>query len=203
MTRDIAIAVAADGLPNTFVPGRNLLFLTFAAALAYRRGVKHLVAGVCETDYSGYPDCRDDTIKALQVAPQSRHGAAFRHRDAADVDRQGGDLASGARPRRRGARRDRARGDAHLLQRRPQPPSRMGMGLRGVPRLRATRGGLRQVPRRGGGFAARLSAPAPHCGARAHVAVTLSDKVMRPGSIGSGAAADAMFRVRAAPLPTR
>jgi 7-cyano-7-deazaguanine synthase len=68
MTRDVAIAARADGLPNTFVPGRNLLFLTFAAALAYRRGVKRLVAGMCETDYSGYPDCRDDAIKALQVA---------------------------------------------------------------------------------------------------------------------------------------
>jgi 7-cyano-7-deazaguanine synthase len=68
MTRDVAIAARADGLPNTFVPGRNLLFLTFAAALAYRRGIRRLVTGVCEADYSGYPDCRDDTIKALQVA---------------------------------------------------------------------------------------------------------------------------------------
>jgi 7-cyano-7-deazaguanine synthase len=68
MTQDVAIATRADGLPNTFVPGRNLLFLTFAAALAYRRGIKRLVTGVCETDFSGYPDCRDDTIKALQVA---------------------------------------------------------------------------------------------------------------------------------------
>ena len=68
LTRDTTIAMQADGLPNTFVPGRNLLFLTFAAALAYRRGLKHLVAGMCETDYSGYPDCRDDTLKALQVA---------------------------------------------------------------------------------------------------------------------------------------
>jgi 7-cyano-7-deazaguanine synthase len=68
LTRDTEIAMQADGLPNTFVPGRNLLFLTFAAALAYRRGLKHIVAGVCETDYSGYPDCRDDTLKALQVA---------------------------------------------------------------------------------------------------------------------------------------
>ena len=68
MTRDVAIAARADGLPNTFVPGRNLVFLTFAAALAYRRGIRRLVTGVCETDYSGYPDCRDDTIKALQVA---------------------------------------------------------------------------------------------------------------------------------------
>jgi 7-cyano-7-deazaguanine synthase len=68
LTRDTEIALRADGLPNTFVPGRNLVFLTFAAALAYRRGLRHLVAGMCETDYSGYPDCRDDTLKALQVA---------------------------------------------------------------------------------------------------------------------------------------
>ena len=68
LTRDSEVAMQADGLPNTFVPGRNLLFLTFAAALAYRRGLKVIVGGMCETDYSGYPDCRDDTIKALQVA---------------------------------------------------------------------------------------------------------------------------------------
>jgi 7-cyano-7-deazaguanine synthase len=68
LTDDRAIAMAASGLPNTFVPGRNLLFLTFAATLAYRRGLKFLVGGMCETDYSGYPDCRDDTLKALQVA---------------------------------------------------------------------------------------------------------------------------------------
>jgi len=68
LTRDTEIAFADTGLPTTFVPGRNLIFLTFAAALAYRRGAKHIVLGVCETDYSGYPDCRDDTIKAMQVA---------------------------------------------------------------------------------------------------------------------------------------
>jgi 7-cyano-7-deazaguanine synthase len=68
LTSNVEIAMQENGLPNTFVPGRNLLFLTFAAALAYRRGLKHIVAGVCETDYSGYPDCRDDTLKALQVA---------------------------------------------------------------------------------------------------------------------------------------
>ncbi len=68
MTHDVAIQMQANGLPNTFVPGRNLLFLTLAAALAYRRGLQVLVTGVCETDYSGYPDCRDDTMKALQVA---------------------------------------------------------------------------------------------------------------------------------------
>lgn len=68
LTHDMAIEVAANGLPTTFVPGRNLVFFTLAGALAYRRGTKHLVAGMCETDYSGYPDCRDDTIKAMQVA---------------------------------------------------------------------------------------------------------------------------------------
>lgn len=77
LTKDVEIVTSASGLPNTFVPGRNLLFLTFAAAIAYRRGLKHVVTGVCETDYSGYPDCRDDTIKALQVAinlgMESRH----------------------------------------------------------------------------------------------------------------------------------
>jgi 7-cyano-7-deazaguanine synthase len=68
LTSGAAISFASNGLPNTFVPGRNLLFLTYAAAIAYRRDLKHVVTGVCETDYSGYPDCRDDTIKALQVA---------------------------------------------------------------------------------------------------------------------------------------
>ncbi len=68
LTRDSEIAFAESGLPTTFVPGRNLIFLTFAAALAYRRDCKHIVLGVCETDYSGYPDCRDDTVKAMQVA---------------------------------------------------------------------------------------------------------------------------------------
>ena len=68
LTRDTAVAMAEGGLPNTFVPGRNLIFLGLAAALAYRRGCRHIVLGVCETDYSGYPDCRDDTIKAMQVA---------------------------------------------------------------------------------------------------------------------------------------
>lgn len=68
LTREAAIELNENGLPSTFVPGRNLLFLTFAATLAVRRNARHIVTGVCETDYSGYPDCRDDTIKALQVA---------------------------------------------------------------------------------------------------------------------------------------
>lgn len=68
LTRDAEIAMDASGLPTTFVPGRNLIFLCFAAALAYRRHIRHIVAGMCETDFSGYPDCRDDTLKAMQVA---------------------------------------------------------------------------------------------------------------------------------------
>jgi 7-cyano-7-deazaguanine synthase len=68
LTRDVDIELTKSGLPNTFVPGRNIVFFTFAAAVAYRRGLQVMVGGMCETDYSGYPDCRDDTLKALQVA---------------------------------------------------------------------------------------------------------------------------------------
>ena len=68
LTRTVAIELADNGLPTTFVPGRNLIFLSFAGALGYRRGLRHIVAGMCETDFSGYPDCRDDTVKAMQVA---------------------------------------------------------------------------------------------------------------------------------------
>jgi 7-cyano-7-deazaguanine synthase len=68
LTQDREIEFKESGLPTTFVPGRNLLFFTFASAVAYRRGLKTLVGGMCETDYSGYPDCRDNTLKALQVA---------------------------------------------------------------------------------------------------------------------------------------
>ncbi|QRX83947.1 7-cyano-7-deazaguanine synthase QueC [Glaciimonas sp. PAMC28666] len=68
MTEDVEIVMQENGLPNTFVPGRNLLFMTVAATVAYRRGLNVLVGGMCETDFSGYPDCRDDTMKALQVA---------------------------------------------------------------------------------------------------------------------------------------
>jgi 7-cyano-7-deazaguanine synthase len=68
LTSDVEIRMQENGLPNTFVPGRNLLFMTVAATMAYRRGLDVLVGGMCETDFSGYPDCRDDTMKALQVA---------------------------------------------------------------------------------------------------------------------------------------
>ncbi len=68
LTSDAEIRMTDAGLPSTFVPGRNLIFLAYAAAIAYRRDLRHLVAGMCETDYSGYPDCRDDTLKAMQLA---------------------------------------------------------------------------------------------------------------------------------------
>lgn len=78
MTHEIAIETDAKGLPNTFVPGRNLLFLTYAAATAHRRNLDVLVGGMCETDFSGYPDCRDDTVKAMQVALNLGMDARFR-----------------------------------------------------------------------------------------------------------------------------
>lgn len=68
MTENVAIQMQENGLPNTFVPGRNLMFMMVAATLAYRRQLGVLVGGMCETDFSGYPDCRDDSLKALQVA---------------------------------------------------------------------------------------------------------------------------------------
>jgi 7-cyano-7-deazaguanine synthase len=68
LTDDLKIEMGANGLPTSFVPGRNIFFLTAAAALAYRRGIRDLVGGMCETDYSGYPDCRDESIKAMTHA---------------------------------------------------------------------------------------------------------------------------------------
>jgi len=68
LTDDRRIEMGANGLPNTFVPGRNILFLTAAAALAYRRDITEIVGGMCETDYSGYPDCRAETIRATEAA---------------------------------------------------------------------------------------------------------------------------------------
>ena len=77
LTRDTAFKMEQSGLPNTFVPGRNLLFLTLAAAVAYRRDLQVIATGVCETDFSGYPDCRDDTMKAMQLALSLGMGKRF------------------------------------------------------------------------------------------------------------------------------
>jgi len=90
LTREVEIAVEASGLPNSFVPGRNLLFLTLAAALAYRRGARNLVIGVCETDYSGYPDCRAETMDAMQTALNLGLESEFRiHTPLMHVDKAG------------------------------------------------------------------------------------------------------------------
>ena len=99
------IRMTAEGLPSTFVPGRNLVFLAYAAAVAYRRGLRRIVAGMCETDYSGYPDCRDDTLKAMQLALNLGMDAPLRGRDAADVGGQGGHLGARRGAGRRGAGR--------------------------------------------------------------------------------------------------
>lgn len=78
LTADRAIAMLESGLPSTFVPGRNLVFLTVAAAHAYRRGVDTLVGGMCETDFSGYPDCRRETIDAQERALSLGLGAPMK-----------------------------------------------------------------------------------------------------------------------------
>ena len=78
LTDDMKIEMGGNGLPTSFVPGRNILFLTAAAALAYRRGITDLVGGMCETDFSGYPDCRDDTINARERSVEPWHGCEIR-----------------------------------------------------------------------------------------------------------------------------
>jgi 7-cyano-7-deazaguanine synthase len=78
LTRDTEIMLSESGLPNTFVPGRNILFFTFAAAIGYRRGIMRLVGGMCETDYSGYPDCRNDTLTSLGLTLQLGTQVPFR-----------------------------------------------------------------------------------------------------------------------------
>lgn len=78
LTEERAIELNENGLPNTFVPGRNLVFFLISSAVAYRRGLSTLVGGMCQTDFSGYPDCREDTLKALQVATNLGMASTFR-----------------------------------------------------------------------------------------------------------------------------
>ncbi|HEX4855971.1 MAG TPA: 7-cyano-7-deazaguanine synthase QueC, partial [Limnobacter sp.] len=78
LTEEREIELSENGLPNTFVPGRNLVFFMIASAVAYRRGLNTLVGGMCQTDFSGYPDCREDTLKALQVATNLGMASTFR-----------------------------------------------------------------------------------------------------------------------------
>ncbi|MBU2581274.1 MAG: 7-cyano-7-deazaguanine synthase QueC [Alphaproteobacteria bacterium] len=77
LTRDAEITMTQAGLPSTFVPGRNVIFFTYAAAVAYRRGLSHLVGGMCETDYSGYPDCRKATLVSLETSLSLAMDRAF------------------------------------------------------------------------------------------------------------------------------
>ena len=102
LTRDAQIEMTQAGLPSTFVPGRNLLFFTYAAALGYRRGIATLVGGMCETDYSGYPDCRNETLRALETSISLGMGKAFAletplmHIDKAATWQMAHDLGGGA-----------------------------------------------------------------------------------------------------------
>ena len=144
LTRDVEMKMRRAAA-QFFVPGRNIIFLAFAAALAYRRGLKHIVTGVCETDYSGYPDCRDDTIKAMQVALNLGLERRFvletplmwidKPRTFAMARELGGQALS----------RSRAGGKPFLLHGRPDACARLGQGLRRLPGLQPARGGVGQV----------------------------------------------------------
>ena len=147
LTRDVAFEIEKEGLPNTFVPGRNLLFFTFAAAVAWRRAIRNLIGGMCETDFSGYPDCRDNTIKALQVRLNLGMDRSFvLHTPLMWLDKaETWSLAQ--RTGRRGAGRDHPRAHPHLLRKRARAARRLGPWLRRVPRLRLAQAGLRRVAR--------------------------------------------------------
>ena len=134
LTREVAIEIAENGLPTTFVPGRNLVFFTFAGALAYRRGVKHLVGGHVRDRFLRLSRLPRRHAQGDAAGAQPRHGSALRHPYAADVDRQGGDLRARARARRTSFRRSAGRGDAHLLSRRPLAAPRLGLWLRPLSR---------------------------------------------------------------------
>ena len=134
-----------DGLPNTFVPGRNLLFFTFAAAVAWRRGIRHLVGGMCETDYSGYPDCRDNTIKALQVALNLGMDRSFALQTPLMWLDKAETWSLAARAGRRAADRDPARAHPHLLSQRARARARLGPRLRRLPRLRPAPARIREL----------------------------------------------------------
>ncbi len=137
LTREAEIEMTAAGLPSTFVPGRNLLFFTYAAALGYRRGIHALVGGMCETDYSGYPDCRDETIRSLEKSISLGMDRAFSLLTPLMWVDKAEHVGDGARARRREAHRDHRRAYAHLLSRRPDHTPRLGLRVRRLPGVRA------------------------------------------------------------------
>ena len=135
MTEAVSIERDARGMPNTFVPGRNLVFLQFAAAVGHGRGLRHLVGGMCQADGSGYPDCRQDTLDAMQIALNLGMDANFEihtplmERDKAGIWGFARDLAGEA------ARGSHRAGNAHLLPRRARHAARLGLRMRDVPGL--------------------------------------------------------------------
>ena len=147
LTSARAIEITERGLPSTFVPGRNLAFFVYAAALADRRGIEALVGGMCETDYSGYPDCRRETLDALQSA--LRLGMARPFAIQTPLMRltkaQTWALAH-ALGRRSPYRPDRG-GEPHLLSRRARRAPCLGLWLRRLPGVRAARAGLARMAR--------------------------------------------------------
>ena len=141
LTRETEITFAATGLPTTFVPARNLLFLTYAAALAYRRGIDTLVGGMCETDFSGYPDCRNDTVQALAKALSLGLDRPMTiETPLMFLDKAGTwELASSLGGE---TRRPHHRGHAHLLPRRPFASPSLGLWLWPVPGVRTESEGM-------------------------------------------------------------
>ena len=127
LTRDAKIVISESGLPSTFVPGRNLIFLTYAAAVACRSGIATLVGGMCETDYSGYPDCRNETMESLARTLSLGMDQAF--------EIQSGDLEVGARTRGRCIGCVDHRSYPHLLYRRSDEEAFMGLWVWGMPSL--------------------------------------------------------------------
>ena len=147
LTSDAEIEMLASGLPSTFVPGRNLVFFTYGAALGYRRGLTLLVGGMCETDYSGYPDCRDATLQALEQAIRLGTEIPFAIETPLMWLTKADTWALAVELGGDGLGRSHRRGDPQLLSRRTRHAPRLGLWLRRLPRLRAPRQGLCRLAR--------------------------------------------------------
>ena len=145
LTDNVKIEMGQGGLPTTFVPGRNVLFLTAAAALGYRRDCRDLVGGMCETDYSGYPDCRDETIRSVERSLTLALDRPLTiHTPLMWIDKAATWALAETTGRTCAHRSDRGR-NRHLLRRRPHASPRLGLWLRRMPRLRSAREGVDEV----------------------------------------------------------